>query len=79
LSKLISPLPLGERVRVRGKNGISGVLSPPPFPSPLKGEGFPCPTVLSRAVFHNFFDIIFLIDIISIIFQKKKDFFIVPD
>jgi hypothetical protein len=58
LSRLISPLPLGERVRVRGKNGISGVLSPPPFPSPLKGEGFPCPTVLSRTVFHNFFDII---------------------
>jgi hypothetical protein len=37
----ISPLPLGERVRVRGKNGISrDDLSPPPVPSPLKGEGF---------------------------------------
>jgi hypothetical protein len=34
LSKLILPLPLGERVRVRGKNGFSGVLSPPPFSLP---------------------------------------------
>jgi len=42
---------------VRGRNGISGGLSPPPFPSPLKGEGFPCPSVFSRAVFHIFFDI----------------------
>jgi len=58
LSKITSPLPLGERVRVRGKNGILGSLSPPPFPSPLKGEGFPCPSVFSRAIFHNFFDII---------------------
>ncbi len=48
------------RVRVRGENGISDGLSPSPFPSPLKGEGFLCPSVFSREVFHNFFDIIIL-------------------
>jgi hypothetical protein len=52
--KVISPLPLGERARVRGKNGISCGLSPPPFPSPLKGEGFPCSSVSSRTGFHYF-------------------------
>jgi hypothetical protein len=30
---------------------------PHPFPSPLKGEGFPCLSVCSRAVFHKNFDI----------------------
>jgi hypothetical protein len=29
---------------------------PHPFPSPLKGEGFPCLSVCSRAVFHRAFD-----------------------
>jgi hypothetical protein len=38
LSKVISPLPLEERFRVRGKSGILAGLSPPPFSSPLKGE-----------------------------------------
>jgi len=31
-------------------------LYPHPFPSPLKREGFPCPSVCSRAVFHKTFD-----------------------
>jgi len=39
LSKLIPPLPLGERVRVRGKNGFSDVFSPPPFSLPPQGGG----------------------------------------
>src|SRR4030042_1932306 len=29
---------------------------PHPFPSPLKGEGFPCFSICSRAVFHKTFD-----------------------
>jgi hypothetical protein len=41
LSKVISPLPLGERERVRGK----------------KGEGWACLSLSSRLVFHNFFEI----------------------
>jgi hypothetical protein len=36
LSRVISPLPLAERVSVSGKNGIPDGLSLPPFPSPLK-------------------------------------------
>jgi hypothetical protein len=32
------------------------VFHPHPFPSPLKGEGFPCLSVCSRAVFHRTFD-----------------------
>jgi hypothetical protein len=39
LSRIISPLPLGERARVRGKKGISGVLSPPPSSLPPQGGG----------------------------------------
>jgi hypothetical protein len=37
---------LGERVRVRGDWRISGRLSPPPSPSPLKGEGISFSTSL---------------------------------
>ena len=32
-------------------------LHPHPFPSPLKGEGFPYLSVFFRVVFHNFFDV----------------------
>ena len=32
------------------------IFSPPPFPSPLKGEGFPYLSVCYRAVFHKTFD-----------------------
>jgi hypothetical protein len=38
LVRVIFPLPLGERGRVRGKNGISGVFHPHPFPPPSRGR-----------------------------------------
>ena len=90
MSKLTFPLPLGERVRVRGNRQYQQtffnrlVMSPQSFtptaPSPkrlwrvgdllpppclrrsgyaqagLKGEGCACFSLLSRGVFHNFFD-----------------------
>jgi hypothetical protein len=62
LSKVISPLPLGERVRVRGKKGISRQsFHPHPLPSPLKGEGFPYLSIFFRVVFHDFFDVTILV------------------
>ena len=78
LSKVISPLPLGERVRVRGKKTVSWVsllrpsdLSPPPLPSPLKGEGFPYLSVYSRAVFHKTFDNIDLLSFFTKYLLKR--------
>jgi hypothetical protein len=39
---------------------------PHPFPSPFEGEGFPCLSIISRVVFHNFFDItVFEVIIVS--------------
>jgi hypothetical protein len=47
--------PLGERVRVRGKKGIGYLPTPPPFPSPLKGEGFHYYSISLRVVFSKNF------------------------